>query len=125
MKRASAGDPITTDAVGIYRDLTGRRPNKTQRLELQQQVTDLNLWRQALAHWQFHGWNPANLAGILDLYQRGGPQACHYCGTAKPKASPAEARSPRREPIDELIDELQQNPKEVNRGRPRRNPYYP
>jgi len=67
------------EAVNCYRRLTGIRPNLSQRELLIAQVTDLPLWKASLEHWQIHGWNPKNLAGQIDLYQRGGPGACRYC----------------------------------------------
>ena len=64
------------DPVKIYQTLTGIRPNKPQRQQLKDQVHDSALWSATVEHWQSHGWNPKNVAGILDIYQRGGPAAC-------------------------------------------------
>ena len=64
------------DPVKIYQALTGIRPNKPQRQLLKDQVHDFALWSATVEHWQSHGWNPKNIAGILDIYQRGGPAAC-------------------------------------------------
>jgi hypothetical protein len=64
------------DPVKIYQTLTGIRPNKPQRQQLKDQVHDSALWSATVEHWQSHGWNPKNIAGILDIYQRGGPAAC-------------------------------------------------
>jgi hypothetical protein len=64
------------DPTKIYQALTGIRPNKPQRQQLKDQVHDSALWSATVEHWQSHGWNPKNIAGILDIYQRGGPAAC-------------------------------------------------
>jgi hypothetical protein len=67
------------DPIKIYKSLTGIRPNKPQREQLKAQIHDTNLWYSSVEHWQSHGWNPKNIVGILELYQRGGPSACRYC----------------------------------------------
>ena len=67
------------DPIQIYRALTGIRPNKPQREQLKSLVQDMNIWYASVEHWQFHGWNPKNIAGILELYDRGGPDGCRYC----------------------------------------------
>ena len=67
------------DPIKIYRALTGIRPNKPQREQLKSLIQDTNIWYASVEHWQSHGWNPKNIAGILELYQRGGPSACRYC----------------------------------------------
>jgi hypothetical protein len=114
---AVVSDAIATDIIAIYRELTSRRPNQSQRAELLQQVTDPGLWRRTLAHWQVHGWNPGNFAGLLDLYRRGGPEACRYCAR---KDAPS-----RHDPIDELIAELQKEAKHVRPRRDRPHPENP
>lgn len=98
--------PCGEEPEAIYRALTGRRPNRAQRAELMQRVEDLGRWRGTLAHWQMHGWNPTNLAGMLDLYQRGGAAACRYCGKAEAGASGAAPG--RMDPFDELLAEIKQ-----------------
>jgi len=67
------------DPIKIYRTLTCIRPNKPQREILTDQVHDSSIWYASVEHWQSHGWNPKNIAGILQLYHRGGPAACRYC----------------------------------------------
>jgi hypothetical protein len=112
--KSPTADPAEADAIAIYRAATGRRPNAAQRAGLLQRVHDLERWRLTLEHWLVHGWNPLNLAGLLDLYQRGGPQACRYCGKPQPAAT--------CEALDELIAELRQEAgEERSYGRPRRD----
>jgi hypothetical protein len=65
--------------VDIYRFLVHLTPTPAQRRILVARVTNLPLWQHTLEHWLGHGWNPRNLTGMLELYHRGGPQACRYC----------------------------------------------
>jgi len=88
------------DAASRYRELTGLHPNRLQRELLAELVGDLERWDATLEHWQGHGWNPRNITGQLDLYQRGGPAACRFC---QKKAAPNES----------TLDTLQQMLKEL------------
>jgi len=63
----------------IYQSLTGIRPKKLQREHLQAQIQETNIWYASIEHWIFHGWNPKNITGMIDLYQRGGAPGCRYC----------------------------------------------
>jgi len=73
-RNLESDDPIT-----IFRSLAHLTPNPAQRQLLRTRVTDLPLWHQSVEHWLFHGWNPKNLAGMLELYQRGGVSGCQFC----------------------------------------------
>lgn len=66
-------------AVNQYRQWTGMIPNATQINLISSQVVDLELWQATLEHWLAHGWNPRNIAGLLAVYQSGGPDACRIC----------------------------------------------
>lgn len=66
----------------VYRRIAGISPNAAQRELIAAQVSDLPLWESSLEHWLSHGWNPRNLPGILDLYQRGGAAGCRFCQKA-------------------------------------------
>jgi hypothetical protein len=79
--------PPADDPLTIYRRLARLTPNPAQRDLLLQRVHDLPRWRNTLEHWLAHRWNPRNLPGLLDLYQRGGACGCRYC--PKPAASKA------------------------------------
>jgi DNA-binding transcriptional ArsR family regulator len=70
-------DPST--AVSVYRQVAHLTPSPAQRRILERKVRDLSLWERTLEHWIGHGWNPRNLAGMLDLYQRGGASGCRSC----------------------------------------------
>lgn len=70
--------------VAAYRTLVHLTPTAVQRRILAARVRDLELWQRTLEHWLGHGWNPRNLTGMLELYQRGGPEGCRYCRPANP-----------------------------------------
>ena len=90
------------DPIKIYKTLTGIRPNKPQRDRLNSLVHDTNLWYLSVEHWQSHGWNPKNIAGILELYQRGGPTTCRYCSKEKdPESQSISALNSLREELEE------------------------
>ena len=96
------------DPIKIYRALTGIRPNKPQREQLKTLIQDTNIWYASVEHWQSHGWNPKNIAGILELYQRGGPSACRYC---------SKEEDPRNESLAAL-QELREEIKGQSNGHP-------
>ena len=52
----------------IYQSLTGIRPKKLQREHLQAQIQENNTWYTTIQHWIFHGWNPKNITGMIELY---------------------------------------------------------
>jgi hypothetical protein len=82
--------PPADDPATLYRQMARLTPSPAQRDLLLQQVHDLPRWRQTLEHWLAHRWNPRNLPGMLDLYQRGGASACRYCPQPEvPKTSQA------------------------------------
>lgn len=85
--QATNAPPPADDPLVIYRRLARLTPNPAQRDLLLQRVHDLPRWRETLEHWLAHRWNPRNLPGMLDLYQRGGASGCRYC--PKPVVSKA------------------------------------
>jgi hypothetical protein len=93
--------------VTLYRSVVHLTPNSKQRRLLETRVTDLPLWQATIEHWIFHGWNPRNLAGMLDLYARGGPSTCRYCQTASPASGSAESSQARsQEALEDLRREM-------------------
>ena len=77
-----------TKSLSLYKSLTNLTPNRTQRRQILDQVTDLDLWRSTLEHWLTHGWNPRNVQGILNLYTQGGPDFCRFCHPKKADSKP-------------------------------------
>ena len=98
--------PALHDAgpVKIYQSITGIRPKQLQRDYLNAHIIDINIWYASLQHWLFHGWNPKNLAGLIQLYQRGGPSACRYC------SSPSNSSNPSLSALHSLREELKEHP---------------
>jgi hypothetical protein len=72
--------------IGIYRSLTKVKPNQVQRTAIMEQVKDFDLWYACLEHWLSHNWSKVNIPGMLELYQRGGPEHCRYCRTGENKS---------------------------------------
>ena len=105
-KDAIPPDMNSADPIKIYRSLTGIRPNKPQREHLIDQINDPGIWYASVEHWQSHGWNPKNIAGILQLYHRGGPVACRYC--------PGQESS-KNDPLS-VLDEMRAEIKEQSNG---------
>lgn len=115
---AGLGQLAGGDAVEIYRRLTNLRPNAAQRAQIAAAVTDLVAWQGSLEHWLAHHWNPRNIPGQLDLYQRGGASACRYCrlpgesgaaATAAPDQPPSGKNRPgaRSQPAADAYDAIQ------------------
>lgn len=67
------------DVVAIYRRSVSHPLNRKQRRQIKAVVTDCGLWEATIDHWLDHGWNPKNIRGLLELYQRGGPVGCRHC----------------------------------------------
>ena len=74
-------------AVVVFTELAGHPRNKTQAKNIADKVGDIALWRKTLEHWLMHGWKTQNAAGVLQLYERGGPDFCETCAFGKPKPS--------------------------------------
>ena len=92
---------FSKDPVRIYHQLAGIKPNQVQRGEIARKVSDSELWRRSVEHWMLHRWNPVNLPGIMELYRRGGPEACKYCHGEAPR------------PMDNVLEEVR---REVDHG---------
>jgi hypothetical protein len=67
-------DPlIDHPAVMAYRDVSHLSVPIAMRPEVAT-VTDCELWRQIVLAWIGYGWNPRNIAGMLEAYRSGGIQ---------------------------------------------------
>ena len=64
----------------VYREVMHLTANRVQREEMDQLVSDLDLWHQTLKYWMLHNWNPFNVPGMLDMYTQGGPQKSRRSG---------------------------------------------
>ncbi len=81
------------DVVAIYRRSISHPLNRRQRRQIKAVVTDCVLWDATIDHWLDHGWNPKNIRGLLELYQRGGPDGCRQCKPANNRSSGAKVAS--------------------------------
>jgi hypothetical protein len=93
--------------ASVYRSLVHLTPNRVQRRLLETKIANLPLWQHTVEHWVSHGWNPRNLTGMLELYDRGGPSGCHFCHTTP--GSVRQAKTPQEythDAIEDLRSEL-------------------
>ena len=87
-RRARVSTP-TPPAILAFRDAAHRFPPKAGWDQIVQAVGDrIDPWRDLIREWVLRGYNPANLAGILEAWKRGG---------LEPRAGP-QAQGKAREP---------------------------
>lgn len=69
------GHPEAHPALAIFRAETQRYPKKAVQPEIENIVgrreEGLELWRQIVHEWVALGWNPVNVRGMLDCFNRG------------------------------------------------------
>jgi hypothetical protein len=107
------GDPVDQNCdnqdsripVILYRSIVHLMPNKTQQRIIESMVTDLPLWQQTLEHWLGHGWNPKNITGMLQLYERGGASGCRAC---RSEASVSHQRKTTHQQTLDALESLRQ-----------------
>lgn len=68
IKRKRAYTPMS-EACRIYFDIMKVRPNKIQTEAIDKAVKNMTRWRETLTTWRLSGYNPMNVANILDAYQ--------------------------------------------------------
>lgn len=56
----------------MVRGIVRLTPNRVQRAEIIERVTDYALWEQVLKAWMLAGYKPTNIAGMLAAYTAGG-----------------------------------------------------
>lgn len=67
-------------AIQTYRDEMQSYPRRNQYDAIINCVGEngrLDLWRDVVRDWKLHGWNPYNVAGMLDAFERGGIEDRH------------------------------------------------
>ena len=70
-KLGGAGHP----AIQAYREEMRNSPRDNQYADIIDAIGDngdFGLWRSVVSAWRLHGWNPYNIAGMLDAYRAGG-----------------------------------------------------
>jgi len=74
-KRTAKPKTPTPPAIAVYREKAQRFPHKTLYQDIIETVGDdpekLKLWGDVVKAYIAHGWNPANIAGMLDFFKRG------------------------------------------------------
>lgn len=67
-------DPLLDNpAVIAYREAAHNTPNQEQRAAIARLIDDIPRWQQVLSDWMLHGWNPRNVAGMLEKYRSESP----------------------------------------------------
>ena len=61
----------TPRAIAVFREKSKRYQNKAVWSEIEKTITDFELWGNVVAGYILMGWNPSNVAGMLDYYRRG------------------------------------------------------
>lgn len=68
-------DQPLSPSLAIFHEFCTKPINQTQTNAILSAITDLELWRRVLNEWSLRGYNPANVAGLLDWYREGIPSA--------------------------------------------------
>ena len=66
-----AAKPPTPAPIETYRKVARKYPNKALWDNIAQTVTDCDLWERVITGYIALGWNPSNIAGMLEFYGRG------------------------------------------------------
>jgi hypothetical protein len=61
-------------AIQAYREITNHYPRRNTFGVIIDTIgtEDIDLWCEIVRSWILHGWNPYNIAGMLDCFKRGG-----------------------------------------------------
>ena len=70
-KPTKAAKPPTPAPIETYRKVARKYPNKALWDNIAQTVTDCDLWERVITGYIALGWNPSNIAGMLEFYGRG------------------------------------------------------
>lgn len=66
-------DPLLSNPnVIAYREVAAIWPNTIQRQAIADSITDSALWTSVVKDWSMRGWSKMNVAGMLDVYRKGG-----------------------------------------------------
>ena len=78
-------------AVATYRDEMEHNPRKNQYgaiIDAIGESGDMDVWRGVVRDWKLYGWNPYNIAGMIDAFRAGGVQVKPHGGNPPPTATP-------------------------------------
>ncbi len=74
-RKAKAPKAVPPEPVEVYRQVMEKYPNRNTWNDIALTVIphngNMNLWREIVTAWKLHGWNPANIAGMLDCWRKG------------------------------------------------------
>ena len=70
-KRRARKTTTIPEAIAAYREVTHLYPPRGIWDDVASAVTDVDRWRRVVKAWVALGWNPRNIAGMLDYYRRG------------------------------------------------------
>ncbi|RMD59751.1 hypothetical protein D6833_10980, partial [Candidatus Parcubacteria bacterium] len=77
-------------AVQAFREITMTYPKKSLWGDIAATVDDLDRWRRIVKRWVALGWNPLNVAGMLDCYRKGEIPGPKRNGRKEPAWKPVE-----------------------------------
>jgi hypothetical protein len=73
--KAKAPKVSPPEPVKVYRQGMEKYPKRNTWNDIALTVIphngNMNLWREIVTAWKLHGWNPANIAGMLDCWRKG------------------------------------------------------
>ena len=64
--------PLTAQhhpAVAAYVEIVHRRPTHAVAEQIAQTITDIDKWRDTVKQYLLRGWNPMNVAGMIQVYR--------------------------------------------------------
>lgn len=104
VKEKKGRDPLLDHpAVITYREITHRHAPIIARPEIAQTVKELEKWKNIITWWVMKGYNPGNIAGMLETYKTGDHQRGGRGGNLAPveiytaEAAPAQTEEERKE----------------------------
>ena len=75
-------------AVAAYREEMEHNPRKNQYGAIIDAIGEsgkVDVWRGVVRDWKLYGWNPYNIAGMIDAFKAGGVQAKPHGGNDPPQ----------------------------------------
>jgi hypothetical protein len=101
------------EPVEVYRQVMEKYPKRNTWNDIALTVIphngNMGLWRDIVTAWKLHGWNPGNIAGMLDCWRKG---EIPKVGYTQGKAS--RARQPLTQPEAQALYDAQQREKASN-----------
>jgi len=74
-RKAKSPKVSPPEPVEVYRQVMEKYPKRNTWGDISSTVIphngNMGLWREIVTAWKLHGWNPANIAGMLDCWKKG------------------------------------------------------